>query len=246
MSGPPVITDGIATVAQNPLQGPQLAQDGTRDIPFWDPSPTETAGQGGANQGDPIFFGQGDTYQTGWDLVWIAGEKLPGRCDVKVEPQVQIDQKKGPGHDGARLTLHGYLPGPIEISTLIWTELQWQAFGRLLPKFWRKPLKDPADIALVQKVQKVSAREASLLQAAVFVDHPWLRRFEIGAVIVRGITMENGEVPQSKLIRIKCIEYQPPTQRSSPRKVRAPAVKVDPRVDKPAPTPAQTGSGPTL
>ncbi len=241
MAAPIIIPTGALAAAQaGPLNGPQINQDGTRAVAFWDPAP------GNRSASDqPIFYGSGPLYaENPWDMVILGGKPLPGLCTIKCEPQLQIDQQKGPKHDGARLTLHGVLPSPIEIGVTIWTQEQWATFVTLVPLWWRKPEKDAASLKALASANKVSAREAQLMQAASSIFHPSLIPYGITQVIVRGPSIpEDGPVPQSKIIRIKCIEYQPPTQKTAPSKVKPAKVAADERVVTPEP-PSKTHVSP--
>lgn len=238
MSG--VISDGTAATLPPGAEGPQIP--GAESVAFWDPAPPGALD----GNGKPIVYGYGPLYcDNPWDVVLLAGQKLPGICTIKCEPQLQIDQQKGPKHDGARLTLHGVLPSPIEITVKLWTEAQWSTFVGLIPLWWRKPQKDPKALAALAKANKVTTREAALMQAATFIYHPGLTPFGITQVVVKGVSLpEDGPEPQTKIVRIKCIEYQPPTKKTSPSKVKAPNAQADSRVVTPS-SPSETAVGPT-
>lgn len=215
----------------------------TSAIAFWDPAPDATVGDG---SGDgifrPLFYGEGPLYSANpWDLVILGGEKLPGICSIKCEPQLQIDQQKGPKHDGAILTLHGTLPSPVEISVTIWTAEQWAKFVTLIPLWWRKPLKDASGKKALGGREK---KDATLMQAASFIYHPGLTPFGITQVIVKGVSLpEPASAPQSKVVRIKCIEYSPPSKKSAPSKVKKANAAADERVV--TDPPSKTSTGPT-
>jgi len=76
-----------------------------------------------------------------WDQVSLAGHLLPGVCSAKGLPTLAVDKKKAGGVDGATITVQGYLPGPIEIESLIWTPGQWAEWQTIIAAIWRKPAK---------------------------------------------------------------------------------------------------------
>lgn len=204
---------------------------------FWDPAPKDS-------KGNQLAFGQGPLYAGGWDTVVLAGQKLPGKCDVRGEESLQVDQQKGPKHDGAILILHGILPCPIDIVVKLWTKAQWDRFCELVPLFWRKPTKDSPDVKALAKAQKVSVAEAQKMVAAVPIYWPGLRYSSVVQVIVKGVGLpEDGPEPQSKIIRIKCVQYVPPTRKTSASKVEDAPIPVDAEVVTP-PKPSEEGGGP--
>jgi hypothetical protein len=170
----------------------------TTAIDFWDPE---------SIYGDALPRGTGPTYMSNpWDLVYIGGDPIPGLCKVHGLPTLAFDKKKSGGSDGAVITVNGYVPGPIEIEVLLWTQDQWEFFQVLAPKIWRKPSK------------KTKAKDVALT-----IDHPAFQLWGINAVVVIGVSVpENGPIPQSKLIKIKCVEFVPTTTQNATRTVKAP------------------------
>jgi hypothetical protein len=116
---------------------------GPENISFWDAVPPPAGDGNGGGQG-PTFLDK----ISPWDCVLINGKPLPGLCDVKCAPELQIDQQKGPKHDGAKLVLHGFIPGPVDISVTIWTADQWSEWLKFVPLFLRKPNKDDKALRL--------------------------------------------------------------------------------------------------
>jgi hypothetical protein len=224
-------------------------------IPFWDPSPSgdltsvfQLDGPVDVN-GRPVFNGDGPLYsENAWDRVTLNGNEIPGICAVKCESKLQIDQQKGPKHDGALLVVQGVLPSPIDISVTIWTEQQWGTFVELIPLIWRKPNKS-GDINSIAKTLRLSQAAAAQALLAVDIIHPACQMFGINYVIVSGMSQpEDGPVPQSKVIRIKCVQYLPPSRKTIPSKPHARPidVPVDPRIVTPAvEPPSKTGVGPS-
>jgi hypothetical protein len=157
-------------------------------IDFWDP---QTAVD---NDGAPMLNGVGPLFSANpWDVVFINGQPLPGLCKVHGLPTLSFDKKKHAGADGAIITVNGYLPGPIEIEVKLWTQEQWEFFQAMAPAIWNKP-----------------AKKTSAAKLAVPIGHPGLDLWGINAVVVIGVSVpEDGPIPQSKLVKIKCVEYVP-------------------------------------
>lgn len=136
-----------------------------------------------------------------WDIVTLGGQTLPGVCRVSGLPMLAFDKKKAAGVDGATITVNGYLPGPIEIDVLIWTEAQYVAMKEVAPLIWRKPNK---------------ATTAKRL--ALSIVHPALTLWGITDVVVLGVSVpQDGPLQGTKLIKIKCVEYVPTKAKSKSR-----------------------------
>lgn len=153
---------------------------------------------------------EGDLYSNNPEtLIILAGHKLPGVSRVRPAPEHQVDLQKTNGGDGASLVIRGYMPGPIEIETLIWTPPQWDAMQAVIAAVWRKPGKLAiTDQKTNDKLSKEQTKAAQT--AAVDVEHPYLALLGITKLIVKGIgTPEPGPAEQSRIVRFKCIEYVP-------------------------------------
>jgi hypothetical protein len=196
-------------------------------IDFWDPSTAVD------NDGAPMLNGSGPLYSDNpWDVVFIGGNPIPGICKVHGLPTLAFDKKKKGGVDGATITVNGYIPGPIEIEVILWTQDQWDTFQALAGQIWRKPNK--------------KTKAADL---AVTIDHPAFALWGINAVVIVGVSVpENGPIPQSKLIKIKCVEYVPTTNTNRTKTAKAPVpVKKDSRTSGVAnglEAPSETDLGP--
>lgn len=171
-------------------------------IAFWDIASQESSPSGAAH-----FFngGQGPDYsENTWELVTINGMRLPGKCSAKGLPTLKIDHKKKGGADSITFTATGYLPGPIDVSTVIWTASQWEIFRKLAPKIWRTPTK------------------AKAFELAMPIFHPGLALWKQNQVIVQGVsTPEPGPFPQSMVIHIRCLEYIPPDKVDRTQKAKS-------------------------
>lgn len=163
-------------------------------IPFWDPVTSTADGPPGLAPEDP------------WDVCILAGFVLPGLCTVKGAPTLSFDKKKGGGVDGATITVNGYLPGPIEIELLMWTDGQWQDFQNFVaPKIWRKP----------NKKSKAS-------ELAVDVSHPAFDLWGISQVVILGVSLpENGPSVGTKVVKFKCVEFVPQEAKSQTKTAKS-------------------------
>jgi hypothetical protein len=194
------------------------------DIPFWDPTTAVD------NDGAEMLNGTGPLYSSNpWDIVFIGGQPLPGICKVHGLPTLAFDKKKSGGVDGAVITVNGYIPGPIEVEVVIWTQEQWETFIAIAPSLWRKPGK------------KTKAKDI-----AQTISHPGLDTWGINAVVIIGVSVpENGPIPQSKLIKFKCVEFVAQVPRAT-KTAKAPTFTEDPRQPKAKglEAPSTTDTGP--
>lgn len=164
------------------------------EIEYWDPEQIVSNEDEGEIEEFTQLNGFGPTFAPNpWDTVYISDEPLPGICSVRGLPTLSFDKKKSGGSDGAIITVNGYIPGPIEIETMLWTRAQWSVFQVIAAKIWNKP-----------------AKKTAAAKLAIAVSHPALDLWGITAVIVIGVGVpEKGPIPQSRIIKIKCVEYVP-------------------------------------
>lgn len=163
------------------------------------------------NGGGTVLYGEGPTFaQNPWDVVFLNGDPLPGLCKVKATPTVKFDTKKPGGVDGLTITGQGYLPGPVDIEVVLWTQEQWEFFQAIADKIWIKP------------------RRGQSLKA-IDISHPGTDLWKIKSVVVQGVSVpEDGPIPQSKVIRIKAVEFIPPNTKTKTKTVKdkAPVHKI--------------------
>jgi hypothetical protein len=194
---------------------------------------------------------EGELYASNpWDTVTLGGKQLPGLCEVRGLPRLQLDRQKVNGQDGATLIERGYLPGPIEIKVTIWTPEQWEVMQDVISAIWRKPGK----IATTQKKvsQSQIKKEAKVAeQAALDIDYPGAAMLRIKSVVVDGLSMpEPGSGEQVRVISIKCVEYVPTQPTVATKKVKG-AARVTvvkelrrPEKNNPRNPPSKTDGGP--
>lgn len=160
-------------------------------LPFWDPVPTTA--QGNLYADDP------------WDTVRLGGRYLPGICTVRGLPTLSFDKKKAGGIDGATITVNGYLPGPIEIDVLLWTQEQWALMQEIAPLIWTRPNK-----------------KSTAADLAIAISHPGLGLWGQSGVVVLGVSVpEKGPIEGTKLIKIKCVEFVPVQKKPRTKTARA-------------------------
>lgn len=175
------------------------------EIDYWDPENVVSSQGPGEIEEFTQLNGSGPTFADNpWDTVWISGEPLPGICKVRGLPTLAFDKKKSGGSDGAIITVNGYIPGPIEVECMMWTQEQWSFFQVTAAKIWTKP-----------------AKKTTAAKLAVAISHPALDLWGINAVVVIGVSVpELGPVPQTRIVKIKAVEYVPVTGKKA-KTVRA-------------------------
>lgn len=91
-------------------------------VPFW----TDDAG---ATDADPANKDR----RTVWDKCVLGGVTLPGAAEVSVQQGRKIDDRGGPGRNGARLIDKGAEAGKVTIRLRVWTAGQLAELQRSLP-----------------------------------------------------------------------------------------------------------------
>jgi hypothetical protein len=200
----------------------------------------------GAAFWDLVGYGTGETVSDDpWDTVELDGKKMPGVCEVKGLAQLEVDQKKGKGRNGAALTISGYLPGPFEIVCTVWTPDQWTHLQRILDDVWNDPPKKSvqktttkvtqvgqnADGTPINTTSTVKVAVPSKERVSFSVRHPALQALKITACIVQGVTFpEPGSVVGTRVVRFKCIEFRKPDPKPATKTANAPAPPVVPKI----------------
>lgn len=165
------------------------------------------------NLGNPMFNGSGPTFMPNpKDLIILNDVPMPGKCKIHGLPMLGIDKKKNGGTDGLAMTATGYLPGPIELETVIWTQAQWEFFQAGVPSWWTKPNKK-------QKISnKADPKHPLDVPLAKTIVNPMSDLWGIVYVVVLGVSIpEDGPIPQSLLIKFKCHEWTPPGNKNVTR-----------------------------
>lgn len=182
--------------------------------------------------GKDILFGEGPTFSDNpWDIVFLNGEPMPGLCSVKAEPTIHFDKKKPGGVDGLTITGQGYIPGPVQIQVMLWTADQWEFFQAIAAKIWTKP-------------------QRGGVQRAIDIKHPGTDLWRINAIVIEGVSVpEDGPVPQSKIIRIKAVQFLAPSKTKTATVKASGKVPVDKHIDRAknsgGKSPGETDTGPT-
>jgi len=166
----------------------QAANPPPGPIDFWDPKSLDATTAGG-----DVGLAENPTFMSNpWDVVFLNGEPCPGLCRVKAEPTIHFDKKKPGGVDGLTITTQGYIPGPVQIEILLWTPEQWEFFQAVADRIWTKPKRGGT-------------------VKAIDISHPATDLWRIKSIVVEGVSVpEDGPVPQSKIVRIKAVEFLPP------------------------------------
>lgn len=151
---------------------------------------------------DGVFTGPGvgPLYSDNpWDVVMFtvggAFVLLPGICKAHGFPTIGIDKKASKGRDGLAFNVNGYIPGPVEIESTIWTLEQWSKWQEIIPRIWRRP-------------NAGSVKGSSL---AINISYPSLQFAGINSVVIIGISPpQKGSFAQSMVIKLKALEFVPP------------------------------------
>lgn len=199
-----------------------------KSIPFWDDYRVFAETNGivtSSNFEGPTFSANQ------WDVVILDGKKLPGICKAHGQPTLGIDKKGSKGRDGLVFTVNGYVPGPIEIESKIWTPDQWLKWQEIIPSIWRRPTTG-------------SVKGSAL---AISIYYPSFDFAGITQVIIVGLAPpEKGDIPQSMIIKLKALEYLPPgavnTGNVKPKPNHPPVDKRIPALNAPPP-PSAGGNG---
>lgn len=94
----------------------------------------------------------GSLYATGWDLVIVGGEMLPGIGRVD-NPSVMLrrDPNRKPGSNGGRPVYLGLEEQSVQIVCIVWTEEQRKKLREFCAKYGPVPGVPPKNYGLVSK-----------------------------------------------------------------------------------------------
>jgi hypothetical protein len=176
-------------------------------VPFWS-NPSTVDGFGGEGTGtgpagqvyaEDAILGDGSKIGSAWDTVKFAGIRLPGVCEVKGVAALQVDNKKPKQADGSTISITGYMPGPFEVTCMVWTDTQWDVLQKAIDVLWETPTK-----------------KSKLASVAVDVSHPGLQTLRIKSCAIVSVSLpEPGREVGTKLVRFKCIENTPPKKKKA-------------------------------
>ncbi len=156
------------------------------------------------------------------ETIFIGGLQLPGICKVTALPSQQVDRQKVSGGDGATIIVRGYLPGPVDVECEMWLPSQWEVFQNVQAQIWTKPGK----LAGVEKAKGKAAVQAAAIaeREALDIAHPALQALSISRVVVVGISLPTpGQIPQSRVVHIKCLEFVPTPKTKATAKIKGSA-----------------------
>ena len=184
---------------------------------------------------DDSIIADGLTYQDNpWDTAWLGDLQIPGLVSVRCQPMREVNKKKKHGSDTNKSTLYGYKCQEVILSVLIWTPAQWDAFQTFAATIWPRPGKPPPDKSFP-------------------IRHPDTALWGINSVVVIAPSSSTrGQVEQSKMWIIKCLEEFNPTPTNKNTTVTTAGAEVavvkeftDPKAaNSVPPPPSQTDTGP--
>ena len=170
-------------------------------------------------------------------LAYLGGDPVPGLSDVKGIAQLELDKKKEKGHNGVKLTVTGYQPGPFELVVEMWTSEQWDFMQALLDKYWNGPRKARAASTTVKKragsnkdgtpIFKTVTVKNRAPMVAISIDHAVLQPLEIFSCVIQGVgLLEPGTFEGARIIRFKCVEHLEPDPKTATKSAKASAANV--------------------
>jgi uncharacterized protein YkwD len=138
-------------------------------LPFW------------INEEDPLA----------WDTVYLGGDALPGIASLGGSALKRVmDKKKAKGKDKANLKDEGDQPAELEITLLIYNQIEWNLLQEVVETF-RPP-------------------KAGGERKPVSIEHPLTQMFGITMVYVTEVAVPSFDKAQQTLtVSVKCVEWVP-------------------------------------
>lgn len=110
--------NNVGAVVQSSIKGHP-----NNSVAYWTPDSSVLQNLGFV---DPQGF---YTFPTPWDILFVAGNPLPGLCRVeRCMKKLKLQTKARPGSDGASQTFLGYNPVLFDFEIYLWTAPQLAAF----------------------------------------------------------------------------------------------------------------------
>jgi hypothetical protein len=137
-----------------------------------------------------------------WDRITLGRYQFRGTVHIDGDgPALQLDKRKRPGANGARLVTKGYDLADFKIVLRVWTREHLEDFSALMPEI--HPARTGQPIALD-------------------VYHPMLALVSINRALIYkvGLLKETG-TPGLRECELGCAEYRPPTNRNATQTVAA-------------------------
>lgn len=140
-----------------------------------------------------------------WDALYLGGERvrLPGLADVSVKLGRKLDSKGPAGSDGANIRDKGYKLAEVEVELTFWLGEQWDAYVQML-----------GDLLALR-----------VPRAAVPLDiwHPACRSLGVTQVYLEELDSPKNAsgLPGAKSVKLKFLQYKPPTARRGTGTVNA-------------------------
>jgi hypothetical protein len=184
--------------------------------PFWDTGATVNGGSGTIATGNdgktsalfvvaggntdcllPDVSSGGSRLPDRWafDVIYMAGLRVPGLCDVKVKRAHRLDRRCANGVDGGAMTSLGYNPAEVTIKLRMWTPQQLLDFQAIT----------------IDSIQPRPGK-AMARPVAVQVEYPSLGMWGIKSLFVVSIAgPERTSIPQLWETTLTCDELSPLT-----------------------------------
>jgi len=152
-----------------------------RDVPFWAEVPAAGA------------LTPSNVQLPAWDVVFLAGEQLPGLCVVTGRQGKRFDVKKTKGSSFATLTHQGQDPAEVKVVERIWTRQQLHALWRIMP---------------ILQLSSTSLADGSI--QAMEIRHPAVDLMGISAVVLRTVDLPHASAQKGVFeVTYDLLEYRP-------------------------------------
>jgi hypothetical protein len=152
-----------------------------------------------------------------WEIVELAGEKLPGLCRVTApQSKYRLDTQSTNGVDGGEIVLRGYEPGALGFDCTVWTPAQWERLQAVIKKLWEKPGKIVGTTSSKQTAAQTKTEAQLAEKRALGIVHPALQLLGITRVVIESIVPpEPGPAPQSMVVTFRLQEFVPPVAKTA-------------------------------
>lgn len=131
-----------------------------------------------------------------WEVIYMAGRRVPGLCEVEFKREHRIDKRAANGVDYQSITSLGYNGADVQIKIRMWTPQQWIDFQAItVPSIQPRP-------------GKPNARPK-----AVKTEHPALAVWGTKSLFVTHVGgPKPTNIPQAREILITCSDVAPQVQ----------------------------------
>jgi hypothetical protein len=155
------------------------------------------------------------------DILVLDGVEVPGISEVECEATQRLEIAKPTGTDGGTITKRGFEPAVVNITITIFPK-HLPDLEALIDRLWHDPGKPSRqDRPVFNEVGK------ALLTGAISIAHPRLTKGLTHVVIERITNLRPGQVPGTRQMRIKAVQYIERKAANATRKVEGQGPKLN-------------------